>query len=253
MQVGTVCHTLGVACSVECSSREDRWAVQEMSRLRGVTEDLVRVRLFFVSYVPLWIMLACRAAPSGRWRWDGRTELVTVFGVLAVYGFLDAVRLIRGSRRTSLRSLVFGEVNDQGGNAAGYLATYLLPFIGLVPEDWGDWAAYVLYFFVAMIVFIRTDLTLVNPTLYILKHRVVSANAYLPDGRVLVPGSPFVVVCRDPRALSLSNVVDVASIAGGFVTKDEPKVGKGREQQKVLRTSGGDLSAGGRKGRMEGD
>ena len=83
-----------------------------------------------------------------------------------------------------------------------------------------------------MIVFIRTDLTFVNPTLYILKHRVVSANAYLPEGRVLVAGSPFVVVCRDPRALASSNVVDVTSIAGGFVTKDEPKVGKGREQQK---------------------
>ena len=59
---------------------------------------------------------------------------VTVFGVLAAYGFIDAVRLIRGSGRTSLRSLVFGEVNDQGGNAAGYLATYLLPFIGLSPK-----------------------------------------------------------------------------------------------------------------------
>ena len=140
-----------------------------------------------------------------------------------MWGFIDAVRLIRGSGRTSPRSLVFGQISDQGGNAAGYLATYLLPFIGLVPEDWGDWAAYALYFLVALIVFIRTDLTFVNPTLYILRHRVVSANAYLPEDRSLVAGSPFVVVCRDPRALA-SSCVDVTFIGGGFVTKNEPKV-----------------------------
>lgn len=224
-----------------------------MQRSHGVTEDLIRVRLFFVSYVPLWIMLAFRAAPPDKWQWDGRTVAVITFGTLAAYGLLDAVRLVRGSRRTSPRSLVFGEVSDQGGNAAGYLATYLLPFIGLVPQDWGDWAAYVLYLLVALIVFIRTDLTFVNPTLYVLNHRVVSANAYLPGDKMLVPGSPFMIVCRDPGALTTSKVIDVTSIAGGFVTKDEPKIGGDREQQNTLRNNGGDLSASGREGRVEGD
>src|SRR5689334_16412755 len=113
--------------------------VEEMPRSRGVTEDLIRVRLFFVSYVPLWIMVAARAAPSGSWQWDGRAAAAVVFGALAACGFIDAIRLIRGSGRTSSQSYIFGEVNDQGGSAAGYLATYLLPFIGLLPQDWGDW------------------------------------------------------------------------------------------------------------------
>jgi hypothetical protein len=224
-----------------------------MARLRGVTENLIRIRLFFVSYVPLWLMVAFRAAPSGHWRWDSRTAAVIAFGVLAACGFVEAIRLIRGSRRTNPRSYIFGEVNDQGGNAAAYLATYLLPFIGLIPQDWGDWAAYVLYFLVAMIVFIRTDLTFVNPTLYILGYRVVSANAYLPESRALVAGSPFVVICRDPRALASSMVVDVTLIAGGFVTKDEPRVGRVRKQQSGFPTREGDLSARRREGRMERD
>jgi hypothetical protein len=224
-----------------------------VSRLHGVTEDLVRVRLFFVSYVPLWIMLAFRAAPSGRWEWDGRAATVIAFGALAAYGLVDAVRLIGGSGRTSPRSLTFGEVSDQGGNAAGYLATYLLPFIGLVPQDWGDWAAYALYFLVALIVFIRTDLTFVNPTLYLLNRRVVSANAYLPGDKMLVPGSPFVIVCRNPGVLTSSKVVDVTSIAGGFVTKDEPEISGRRGEQDMPRRSGGDLGANGREGRVEGN
>jgi hypothetical protein len=104
----------------------------------GITEDLIRIRLFFISYVPLWVMLAFRATPPGSWHWDGRTSAVVLFALLAVWGFVDAIRLIKGSRKIGSRRLVFGEISDQGGNAAGYLATYLLPFIGLVPADWGD-------------------------------------------------------------------------------------------------------------------
>ena len=223
-----------------------------MFKIHGLTENLIRSRLFLVSYAPLWLMLAFRAAPPGRWHWDGRVSAMIVFGVLGVWGIIDAFRLLRGSGKTSPRRLAFGEISDQGGNAAAYLATYLLPFIGLVPQDWGDWGAYVLYFMVALIVFIRTDLTFVNPTLYILNHRVVSANAYLPEDRSLVAGSPFVIICRDPRALE-SSQVDVTSIGGGFVTRDEPKVSRRHGQRQVLPRNEGDLSATEHEGRVEGD
>jgi hypothetical protein len=96
----------------------------------------------------------------------------------------------------------------------------------------------------------RTDLTFVNPTLYILRYRVVSANAYIPEDGSLIPGSPFVVICRDPKALT--SAVDVASIGGGYVTK-KPKTSKGRGKPEGLPVNGGDLSAAGREGRMEGD
>ena len=225
-----------------------------MWRLRGITQDLVRARLFLISYVPLWLMVVCRTAPSLRQHWDGQATVVLIFAILAIWGVIDAIRLINGSRKTSPRSVMFGEISDQGGNAAGYLATYLLPFIGLIPANWGDWLAYGVYAVVAMIVFIRTDLTFVNPTLYLLRHRVVSANAYLPRDGSLIAGSPFVVVCHDPRALASSEVVDVTSVGGGFVTKNEPDVTRGRAQQRSEpRGSGGDLSARGYEGRVEGD
>jgi hypothetical protein len=197
--------------------------------MKRMSADVIRIRLFLVSYVPLWAMLAFRAAPAGGWQWNARTAATIAFGILTLACLLDAIRLIRGSGKTAPRRLVFSEVNDQGGNAAGYLATYLLPFIGLVPTDWGDWCAYLVYFIVAALVFIRTDLTFVNPTLFILRHRVVSANAYLPDDSDRtspLAGSPFVVVCRDPRAIRLT-AVDVTSLGGGFVTRNEPRVRAG--------------------------
>lgn len=197
--------------------------------MTAVTHDLIRLRLFLVSYVPLWAMLALRAAPPTGWQWNGRTAAVIVFAVLAIACLIDGFQLITGSAKTGAQNVRFAQINDQGGNAAGYLATYLLPFIGMVPSDWGDWSAYAVYFVVAALVFIRTDLTFVNPTLYILGYRVVSANAYLPDdSRQSAPirGSPFVVVCRDPRALRTSSV-EVTSIGGGYVTKNEPRAESG--------------------------
>ena len=168
-------------------------------------------------------MLAFRSWPPHGWRWNGRTELVVGFTILTVWGLVDALNLLRGARKTTIRSWRFAEINDQGGNAAGYLATYLLPFIGLTPVEWGDWTAYSIYFVVAAIVFVRTDLTLINPTLYIFGYRVVSANAYLPDGDMLGPivaESPFIVVCRNHIELG-SGVIDVVPLGGGFITKQK--------------------------------
>lgn len=167
-------------------------------------------------------MLAFRALPHTL-NWNHRAWLATAFVILAVVTFLDARRLVSGAQNTGAASYYFADVDDQGGNAAGYLATYLLPFLGLVPTGWGDWVGYVIYFAVAAVVFIRTNLALINPTLYLLRWRVVSARAFLDEGHSpnqQVGTSPVVVVCRDPTSLTEGRV-DVVTLAGSLVTKRE--------------------------------
>lgn len=191
----------------------------------SVPGDLNRFRLFLVSYCPLWAMLAFRSMSPHSWQWSNRTALALVFALLAIYTLFDARRLVAGAKRSAAIPLYLCDVNDQGGNAAGYLATYLLPFIGLVPAGWEDWIAYAIYFLVAAVVFIRTDLSLVNPTLYLIGWRVVSASAFLDDQHSAdqrVGSSPVIVVCRDPGALTKGRV-EVVTLAGCFVTKVEPK------------------------------
>jgi hypothetical protein len=192
-----------------------------------MTDDLRRVRLFLVSYFPLWVMLALRALPPHNvFHWSSRVLAVVVFALVAIWSFVDGARLISGARHTGARTLYFGEVTEQGGNAAGYLATYLLPFLGIVPADIGDWLAYGVYLFVAVVVFVRSDLSLVNPTLFLMRRRVVSACAYLTEERSAdqqLGTAPVIIVCRDPSALSLGPV-DVVSLAGSYVTKREPTV-----------------------------
>ena len=194
-------------------------------RLASLPDDLKRVRLFFVSYFPLWVMLSLRALPPHpSLQWSSRMLAVALFAVIAIWSLIDAIRLVRGAGRTTSQRLYFGEIEGQGGNAAGYLATYLLPFLGLVPAGIGDWLAYAVYLLVAIAVFIRTDLTLVNPTFYLMKRQVVSAKAYLSKDRSqdqLLSAVPVIIVCRDPESLA-RGAVDVVRLGGCYVTKREP-------------------------------
>lgn len=140
-------------------------------------EQFGRFRLFVISYGPLWLMLASRAAPEGSdWRWSAPNTWVSALLALGtVWSFVDAWRLVRGAQRKAAIRMRFAEIRDEGSAAAGYLATYLVPLLAEAPSRPGVWLAYALYLGMAVILFVRTDLALVNPTLYVFGWRVVSA------------------------------------------------------------------------------
>jgi len=122
-------------------------------------QKIMRTRLFFISYVPLWTIFAIQShAASGQ----------VVFWLLAGWGLVDAFRLIEAGLRRSARHIKFDNLSDRSGNVSGYVATYLLPFIGGPPVGFRAWLAYGVYFLVAWTVFVPSDLGLVNPTFYLL-------------------------------------------------------------------------------------
>jgi hypothetical protein len=123
-------------------------------------------RLFLVSYAPLSLMFAARLAPH----W-----VALAFSLLAGWGTMEAWVLGRRARSGSSFDAHITKIEDQSSAVAGYLATYLLPFLGTLPERSGDWIAFVIYFCVAFLVFARSDLALINPTLYLFGWRVQRA------------------------------------------------------------------------------
>jgi hypothetical protein len=139
------------------------------------------VRLFIVSYAPLWVMFAVRLAPN--WYW------ISAFAVLAVWGLLEAWMLGRRPLSGAAYRTEISKVQDQSTAVSGYLATYLLPFLGNLPAKPGDAIAYAIYFFVAFVVFARSDLALINPTLYLLRWRVQ---------RVEADGKAYLLLSRQP-------------------------------------------------------
>jgi membrane protein implicated in regulation of membrane protease activity len=139
------------------------------------------IRLFVVSYAPLSLIFAVRLAPN--WYWTAG------FSVLAGWGVLDAWLLGRWPRSGGSYTAKIDDVQDQSTAVSGYLATYLLPFLGNLPAKPGDVIAYVIYFLVAFAIFARSDLALINPTLYLLRWRV---------HRVETEGKAFLLLTREP-------------------------------------------------------
>lgn len=164
----------------------------------GVT--FLRLRLFVISYAPLLLIFAVR--------FNG-TALRSACAAVALLGFLDGWRVTRAVQGKAAMELTPVAVRDSGGEVAGYLATYLLPFVAVASPTARDLVGYGLYFVVVAAIFLRSELAHVNPTLYLLGWRVVTL--VLSDRREVY------LVCR--RARAGNEPVRAVRLAGLYVEK----------------------------------
>lgn len=130
-----------------------------------VAETFTACRLFASSFAPLFALLALRFQGD---------LLRSILGALAAVCFLDTVRLaVVVPRQAGASPFRVTAVTDRGDQVAGYLATYLLPFLAVPNPSATDLAAYGLFLLVAGVVSVRSGLTHINPTLYMLGYHVV--------------------------------------------------------------------------------
>lgn len=170
---------------------------------------VVGTRLFLVSYTPLWIIFLVLS--------DTTLQRIA-FLALSVYGLCDAFRIVSAGRRRSSRYQAFTAVSDKSGEAAGYLASYLLPFIAGPPDTIPELAAFLLYLSVAWAIFVPTDLVLVNPTLYLLGWRVVRAVHESENGR----SRDVLLVCHEAPCVGLEYRVGRLMGGIGYVVRADP-------------------------------
>ena len=146
----------------------------------------VRSQLFLSSYAPLFAILAIRFKGA---------VLKTVCAFLAGYGLLYLVVVVwLVPRLAQPRSYPVDFVDDAAGEVAGYLATYLLPFVAVPSPSAADLAAYCIVGVVIAVIFTRSELARINPTLYLLGWRVAvigtgAARCYLVCRRLPRPGT----------------------------------------------------------------
>lgn len=124
---------------------------------------LVELALFLCSYAPLFAILAVRFKP---W-W-----LVGVCGGLALLGVSAGLLVLRRFRRVAAMGWPLVVVEDRGAEVAGYLASYLLPFLTVSEPSPRDLVAYTLFLIVLAVIYVRSGLVRVNPTLYLLGWRL---------------------------------------------------------------------------------
>lgn len=158
------------------------------------TGAAIRLRLFLCSYVPLfviglirfenlWVQLAC--------------------ALLALAGALLGYTVIRQHRLLVSEVVRVAQTEDHGPHVAGYLATYLLPFVTVAQPSVRDLAAYVLFLMVVAVVYIRSDMLQINPTLYLAGWTVNAvtlgggSHSFLIARRRPLPGTEHSVVRLD--------------------------------------------------------
>ena len=129
---------------------------------------IVRLRLFYGSYAPLFVILAFRFEPL-------RLRIGAL--VIGALGFASLARLVqRTSRRVGPSPFTITEIGDHGAQVAGYLATYLLPFLVIERPSLGDLAAYASFIGLTGLIYIRSAMTEINPTLYLLRRSIARIN-----------------------------------------------------------------------------
>jgi hypothetical protein len=164
---------------------------------------VVRALLCLSSYTPLFVILAIR--------FQG-TALKAVCAALAAAGLLYLVLVVFVIRAFSQsRQYLMGPVDDASSQVAGYLATYLVPFVTVPSPSGADIAGYCILAVVVAVIFIRSDdLARINPTLYLLGWRVASIES---------GGAKGYLVCRRlPRTGTIVHAVKVA----GLLIRKEP-------------------------------
>jgi hypothetical protein len=148
-----------------------------------MTEISRRARLFLGSYALLFVLLAVRFHT---------TWLEIACAALATIGFLDMLWIVFGvSRRTAQEPIRLATITDAGSDVAGYLATYLLPFLTVAEPSTRDVIAYIIFLLVTGLVYVRSEMTQINPTLYVLGRRVVRVTTDAGwSGYIVIRSSP---------------------------------------------------------------
>jgi hypothetical protein len=141
---------------------------------------------FLCSYAPLWIMLGLRFTPTML-----RVGLIA-FGIACavIVGWLLTRRAADRPSNTTITI-----IGDAGAEVSGYLAAYLLPFLTVADPKATDIVAYVIFIAVAGLVYVRSGLMQINPTVYVLGRRVLRGAIPVRSGTKDV----FVITQRDLR------------------------------------------------------
>lgn len=161
------------------------------------TRISIRSRLFLSSYSALFLILAVRF---------DITALRYVCASLFVIGFADTWLIThKASRRLQGYPVTVDRVEDLGSEVGGYLASYLLPFVTIPEPTMRELVGYLIFILVAGLIYVKSDLARVNPTLYIFGFQAVK----IGFGR---DGKGFLLTRNPPRVGDTIVISDIGGI-----------------------------------------
>jgi hypothetical protein len=127
-------------------------------------------------------------------------------------GFGSAGLVLRAEAGKGAGSFVVKTVEDQGPEVAGYLASYLLPFVAVDQPDAALAAGYAIFLVVAAIVYVQSDMVQINPIFYFFGRRVQKVTTTSDDW-------PAYLITRD-RALP-GEEITATTLTNGVLVRGE--------------------------------
>lgn len=118
-----------------------------------------RVAMFLSSYAPLFVLLAY-VNRNCVWTWG-------VLMAIAAASLVGLVLVMLEKRRERGPELRVAHAKPQDGEVLAYIATYLIPFLGLDLTKSNDIVVFCGFMAVLMLVYVNSNMLLVNPLLSI--------------------------------------------------------------------------------------
>lgn len=138
--------------------------VEVLRRLRDWSASAyIRWSLFLSSYVPLLGIVSLRL-------WEKNSTLG--FGSLVLAGGFAVNLAILLNWRVAPRDFRIEQIESGSNEVAGYIASYLLPFLVVGDMHWRDLLAYAILVWTIGLVMTRGDMLHINPLLSLLRYRI---------------------------------------------------------------------------------
>ncbi len=144
----------------------------------------VDIQLFISSYALLFVLLGLR--------FHGLPLRLSCFAIGAT-GIIALILIVRGIGHDEPETRRIERVDDRGADVAGYLVTYLLPFLAVAEPTVEDVAAYVLFIVIVGVIYVRSGMIYVNPLLYLFGYRLFSVTTRPGFDAMLIDKQPPVI------------------------------------------------------------
>lgn len=135
----------------------------------------VQILLFIISYAPLYLILFFQNLNDKilndhntfkGWKEVALQNKISIsFFLLIIVSITLYFSLYRIVLKSSSVAMKVTQIQDNHAEHLSYLATYILPFVGLKFDNWQNIVSTIALFYVLGHIYIKTNLILTNPTL----------------------------------------------------------------------------------------
>lgn len=142
----------------------------------------IRILLFLTSYLPLFVIIMIKHAEQHEVFYI--LVPIIIFSLIALGHVFYTLNKIGGSYEVNGSKVSKGRIENNSKATLEYFLTYVVPLLAFNLTEWKEYAIFGIVFFIIGVLYVKSDLIYMNPTLILLGfniHKVV-----LDTGEIVV-------------------------------------------------------------------